>query len=74
MSRFLNRGSSPLAAQNARIAATEFTQNAGAKVGKIRSTYQDGFMVEDAGSGNGSSSSLTKEVREVTTIDFYLTD
>jgi len=62
------------AAQNARIAATEFAQNAGAKVGKIRSAYQGGFMVEDAGSGNGNSSSLTKEVRVVTTIDFYLTD
>ncbi len=62
------------AAQNARIAASEFAQNAGAKVGKIRSAYQGGFTVEDAGSGNGSSSSLTKEVRVVTTIDFYLTD
>ncbi|QTN32485.1 SIMPL domain-containing protein [Akkermansiaceae bacterium] len=61
------------AARNARIAASEFAQNAGAKVGKIRSAYQGGFTVEDAGSGNGSSS-LTKEVRVVTTIDFYLTD
>ena len=62
------------AAQNARIAASEFAQNAGAKVGKIRSAYQGGFSVEDAGSGNGSSSSIMKEVRVVTTIDFYLTD
>ncbi len=62
------------AAQNARIAATEFAQNAGAKVGKIRSAYQGGFMVEDAGSGSGNSSSITKEVRVVTTIDFYLND
>lgn len=62
------------AARNARIAASEFAQNAGAKVGKIRSAYQGGFTVEDAGSGKGSSSSIMKEVRVVTTIDFYLTD
>lgn len=62
------------AAQNARLAASEFAQNAGAKVGKIRSAYQGGFTVEDAGSGNSGSSSITKEVRVVTTIDFYLTD
>jgi hypothetical protein len=57
------------AAQNARIAASEFAQNAGAKVGKIRSAYQGGFTVEDSG-----HSGLTKEVRVVTTIDFYLID
>jgi len=62
------------AAQNARIAASEFASNAGAKVGKIRSAYQGGFTVEDAASYNSSSSSITKEVRVVTTIDFYLTD
>lgn len=60
------------AAQNARIAANEFAENAGTKVGKIRSAYQGGFMIEDA--GGESSSSLLKEVRVVTTIDFYLTD
>jgi len=60
------------AAQNARIAAAEFAENAGAKVGKIRSAYQGGFMIGDAGEAN--SSSLLKEVRVVTTIDFYLTD
>ncbi len=62
------------AAQNARLAATEFADNAGAKVGKIRSAYQGGFTVEDAASYNSGSSSITKEVRVVTTIDFYLTD
>lgn len=61
------------AAQNARIAANEFADNAGAKVGKIRSANQGGFMVEDAGSSGGSSS-VMKQVRVVTTIDFYLTD
>ena len=62
------------AAQNARLAAAEFADNAGAKVGKIRSAYQGGFTVEDAASYNSGSSSITKEVRVVTTIDFYLTD
>lgn len=62
------------AAQNARIAASEFANNAGAKVGKIRSAYQGGFSVEDAASYSRGSSSITKEVRVVTTIDFYLTD
>ena len=61
------------AAQNARIAASEFAENAGAKVGKIRSAHQGGFMVNDAG-GGGDSSSIQKDVRVVTTIDFYLTD
>ncbi len=62
------------AAHNARIAATEFANNAGAKVGKIRSANQGGFTVDDAASYNNNSSSITKEVRVVTTIDFYLTD
>ncbi len=62
------------AARNARIAASEFASNAGAKVGKIRSAYQGGFSVEDASSGESGDSSLMKEVRVVTTIDFYLTD
>lgn len=57
------------AAQNARIAASEFAENAGAKVGKIRSAYQGGFTVEDS-----DPSGLTKQVRVVTTIDFYLND
>lgn len=62
------------AAQNARIAASEFASNAGAKVGKIRSANQGGFIVEDASAGESGNSSLMKEVRVVTTIDFYLTD
>jgi len=61
------------AAQNARIAASEFAENAGAKVGKIRSANQGGFIIRDAGGGSGPSSVL-KEVRVVTTIDFYLVD
>jgi len=62
------------AAHNARIAATEFASNAGAKVGKIRSANQGGFIIEDASAGQSGNSSLMKEIRVVTTIDFYLTD
>jgi hypothetical protein len=63
------------AAQNARIAATGFAANAGAKVvGKIRSASQGGFIVGDSGSGEGNAGSLLKQVRAVTTIDFHLTD
>lgn len=61
------------AAENARIAATEFAENAGAKVGRIRSASQGGFIIQDAG-GPGDTDSLVKDVRVVTTIDFYLTD
>ncbi len=61
------------AAQNARIAASEFAENAGAKVGKIRSASQGGFIIRDA-DGGGNTSSILKEVRVVTTIDFYLDD
>jgi hypothetical protein len=62
------------AAQNARIAASEFASNAGAHVGKIRSASQGGFIVEDVSAGENGNSSLMKVVRVVTTIDFYLTD
>jgi hypothetical protein len=62
------------AAQNARIAATEFATNAGAKVGKIRSASQGGFIVQDAGSSSGETYSILKDIRVVTTVDFYLND
>jgi hypothetical protein len=45
-----------------------------AKVGKIRSAYQGGFTVEDSASDNSGFSSITNEVRVMTTIDFCLTD
>lgn len=62
------------AAQNARIAATEFARNMGVSVGKIRRAKQGGFIVEDASAGQSGNSSLMKQVRVVTTIDFHLTD
>jgi hypothetical protein len=43
-------------------------------VGEIRRPYQGGFTVEDSAADGNGSSSITKEVRVVTTIDFYLTD
>ena len=62
------------ATQNARIAANEFAENAGAKVGRIRSARQGGFIIRDAGEEYGDTNKIEKEVRIVTTITFYLTD
>ncbi len=62
------------AARNARIAANEFAENAGAKVGRIRSATQGGFIVVDVGENSGDTSKLEKNVRVVTRIEFYLKD
>lgn len=62
------------ATKNARIAASEFAQNAGVKVGSIRSARQGSFYVRDAGESYGDTKKIEKEVRVVTTISFYLTD
>jgi len=62
------------AAENARIAATEFAANAGASVGKIRSASQGGFIVQDVGASSGETGSVLKDIRVVTTVDFYLND
>ena len=62
------------AARNARIAATEFAENAGAKVGRIRHARQGAFIIVDVGQSHGDTRSLEKDVRVVTTIEFYLTD
>ena len=62
------------ATQNARIAATEFAENAGASVGRIRNARQGGFIVRDAGEEYGDTQKIDKDVRIVTTITFYLTD
>ena len=62
------------ATKNARIAATEFAENAGVKVGGIRSAIQGNFYVHDVGSEYGDSEKIEKDVRVVTTITFYLTD
>lgn len=62
------------ATQNAKIAATEFAESAGAKVGRIRSARQGGFIIRDAGEEYGDTAKTEKDVRVVTTITFYLTD
>jgi len=62
------------ATKNARIAANEFAENAGVKVGGIRSARQGGFIIRDAGAEYGDTAKIEKDVRVVTTITFYLTD
>lgn len=62
------------ATKNARIAANEFAENAGVKVGSIRSARQGNFYIRDAGEEYGDTRKTEKDVRVVTTIDFYLTE
>ena len=62
------------ATKNARLAANEFAENAGVKVGGIRSARQGGFYIRDAGEEYGDTVKIEKDVRVVTTITFYLTD
>ncbi|HEY5601617.1 MAG TPA: SIMPL domain-containing protein [Gammaproteobacteria bacterium] len=62
------------ATTNARIAAKEFADNAGVKVGGIRDALQGGFIIRDAGAEFGDTGSIDKDVRLVTTITFYLTE
>ncbi len=62
------------AAKNDRIAATEFSANAGIKVGGIKSARQGNFNIRDVGENYGDTRKIEKDVRVVTTIVFYLTD
>lgn len=62
------------AARNAKIAASEFAENAGVRVGRIRTARQGVFEVRDVGSSSGDTRKLEKDVRVVITVDFYLTD
>jgi hypothetical protein len=62
------------ATKNARVAANEFADNAGVKVGGIRNARQGGFYIRDAGESYGDTKKIDKDVRVVTTITFYLTD
>lgn len=62
------------ATKNARIAANEFAENAGVKVGGIRNARQGGFIVRDAGDKYEDTKKIEKDVRVVTTITFYLTE
>ncbi len=60
------------ATKNARIAATTFAENVGAKVGGIRFARQGGFSITDAGAEYGDRFKIEKDVRVVTTISFYI--
>lgn len=60
------------ATKNARIAAAEFATNSGSKVGRIRSARQGGFTIVDVGEGYGDTKRLKKDVRVVTTSEFYV--
>lgn len=62
------------ATQNARIAANEFAENAGARVGKIKDARQGGFIIRDIGEEYSDNRDIQKTVRVVTTISFYLVD
>ncbi len=62
------------ATKNARAAANEFADNAGVKVGGIRSARQGNFFIRDVGDNYGDSKKLEKDVRVVTTITFFLVD
>ena len=61
------------ATKNARVAANEFADNAGVKVGGIRSARQGSFRVTDAGKDYGDTKEIEKDIRVVTNITFFLT-
>ncbi len=60
------------ATKNARLAANEFAENAGVKVGGIRSASQGGFTIVDVGEKYGDDLRFEKNVRVVTAVTFYL--
>jgi len=60
------------ATKNARIAANEFAESAGVKVGGIRNARQGSFYIRDAGEGYGDTQKIEKDIRVVTTITFFL--
>lgn len=62
------------ATKNARIAANEFAENAGARVGSISNASQGSFHVVDKGEEYGDKYKIEKDVRVVTNITFYLRD
>ncbi len=62
------------ATQNARLAAKEFAENAGVKVGGIRTARQGGFTIRDIGQDYGDTEKIEKDVRVVTNITFFLTE
>jgi hypothetical protein len=62
------------ATQNARLAAKEFAEDAGVKVGGIHSARQGGFSIRDVGQEYGDTEKIEKDVRVVTNVSFFLID
>ena len=60
------------ATQNARIAAQEFADNVGADIGGIRDASQGRFTILDIGESYSDTNKLTKTVRVVTSVEYYL--
>ena len=69
------------ATRNARAAAERFASDSGSKVGTIRQANQGEFSISpadqggdpnDSGMGSGGDSSLMKNVRVVTSVEYYL--
>ena len=58
------------ATKNARVAAEQFANDSGSKVGKMKTASQGQFSIDDS----SSSTPYTKNVRVVSTIVFYLED
>ena len=56
------------ATKNAREAAEKFAKDSESKLGKIKSAQQGLFSIED----RDSNTPYIKEVRVVTTVDYYL--
>lgn len=60
------------ATENARIAANEFAHIAQVEVGAIKHARQGSFVINDSGEQYSSDQKVTKDVRVVTTVSFYL--
>ncbi|MGL4987281.1 MAG: SIMPL domain-containing protein [Treponemataceae bacterium] len=58
------------ATKNARLAAEQFARDSGSKVGKIKNATQGLFSIENA----GASLPEKKNVRVVTTVEYFLVD
>ena len=58
----------------ARVAATEFSDNTGVELGRIKSASQGRFSIVDKGESYSDTDRIEKTVRVVTNIKFYLTD
>ncbi|MDL2265064.1 SIMPL domain-containing protein [Parabacteroides sp. OttesenSCG-928-G21] len=58
------------ATKNARATASKFAEDSNSKLGKIRTAYQGQFSISD----RDANTPYIKNVRVVTTVDYYLND